>query len=298
MLRFVTTLLILFFHGIIAAQHLDIKDDFVPGFGKPVGSIALVRGQAGVIHAKSETAYKAKKGLPLYMADTIVTMKRSRVSLNLNDGSSLSLAPGTRITIDRNVYNPKSKDRSSFFSMSKGKARFRVKKLPFFRKKDFKVKTRTAVVGVRGSDFVVKAEEENTLVSTLEDTRLLLTMFRGCENVSDPAKGGCEVKHVELSDFQKASILKDSLTPAIDKLSATEIQQIKNEFPPVPPPGEVTGTGGVFFSKDSYARPEDNEVTQVEPVSDIDDDFSDIEDDITDEIGDPEADLPSYPYEP
>ena len=82
-----------------------------------------------------------------------MTGKRSRVSVRLNDRSVFALAPVSKLVIDKSVYNPEKKKRSSFLSLWFGRARFVVAKIMGQKEADYKVKTPTAVCGVRGSDF-------------------------------------------------------------------------------------------------------------------------------------------------
>ncbi|MBW2615051.1 MAG: FecR domain-containing protein, partial [Deltaproteobacteria bacterium] len=92
------------------------------------------------------------------------TGKRSRVSVRLNDRSVFALAPVSKLVIDKSVYDPAKKKRSSLLSLWFGRARFVVAKIMGEKKADYKVKTPTAVCGVRGSDFglAVAPIEEKT----------------------------------------------------------------------------------------------------------------------------------------
>jgi len=297
-LKIIIFFTIVLFHSTVSAQDISIIDKYKPGFGKPIGKIADTQGDAAIIHADSETAYRTKKELLLYMGDTIVTLKTGFVSIKLIDESTLSLTSNTKITIDRTVYTPKSGHRSGFLSIAFGKARFWIKKFSDFKTNEFKVKSKTAVVGVRGSDFVVDATEEMTSVSTLENTRLKLTLFFGCEKIDKSEKDKCEVRHYDLSDFQKASAEKDNLTPEITKLSQKEIQQINNTFPPVPDTGDIASPDAIYYSNGAYAKPDERDTSEAITIDEIDDAFETIEDDILDNITVSEENMPSYPYNP
>ena len=97
----------------------------------------------------------------------------------------------------------------------------------------------------------------------MENTKLTLTMFRGCEDSGDGGKENCETKSFPLSDYQKASIDKGAMKPEIGKLTPAEINRINKEFPPVPPPGEMAGAESVYYSKDAYATPLDGDAPTV-----------------------------------
>lgn len=198
---------------------LIMEDTFKPGYGSPVGKVRLVQGNVIIMHADILIGYQAKEKLPLYQGDTIVTRKKGRIRFRLNDGTVLTLASETKLIINRSVYNPKKKSRFSFLSMSLGKARFWVRKL-IYKRSSFKVKTPTAVVGVRGSDFIIKATAVLTEVTAFEDTQLSI--------ISPIAP---EVEPAMLEDFERIIIEEGALPSEVEKVSPEEIEQLKKDFP-------------------------------------------------------------------
>ena len=216
--------------GSLLPDGLIIEDIYKPGIGSPVGEVRLVQGKVVIIHKDIFRGYRAKKDLPLYKGDTIVTREKGHISFKLNDGSTLTMASRTELVINRSVYDPTRKSRSSFLGMTLGKARFWVTKLMGFKRSEFKVKTETAVMGVRGSDFVIRASPKLTEVTALGDTRL--------ELVSLAAPGA---KPTLLADFERAVVEEGALPSEVGKISPEEIEQIKKEFK-VPPEG--TGPEG------------------------------------------------------
>ena len=130
-------------------QDLIIEDIFKPGHGSPVGCVLLVQGPVVIMHKDMLRGYRAKKDLPLFKRDIIVTQEKGRIRFEMNDGSILTLGSRTKLKIDRSVYNVKKKSRFSFFRLALGKARFWAKKLMDFKHSRFKVRTPTAVVGVK-----------------------------------------------------------------------------------------------------------------------------------------------------
>ena len=151
---------------------LVIKDEFSPGLGTPVGKVLLVQGEAVIMHEEKGFGYRMRKGLPLFKGDTIVTLPKARVRMGLNDGSVITMASKTKMVINRSVFDRVKKRFASFLRMSVGKARFWVKKTVEGRHPEYRVKTPTAVVGVRGSDFISGVTDFITTITALEDTRL------------------------------------------------------------------------------------------------------------------------------
>ena len=281
-------------------EGLIIEDKFKPGFGSPVGKVLLVQGKVVIIHSGMVRGYWAKKDLSLFKGDTIITREKGRIQFELNDESILTLASRTKLVINRSVYDPRKKSRSSFLGMPLGKVRFWVKKLIDLRYSEFKVKTITLTVGVRGSDFIIMATPKLTEVTALKETELEVV------SLAFP-----EVKPVIITDFERVVVEKDALPSEIMKVSPEEIEQMireiiitprrakpvrivdvqkekaeKKETPKEPlakpeapegekPAAEEPAPGeepGIIVSGDALAEPEDiaePEVLEEPPVPDI-----------------------------
>jgi hypothetical protein len=197
---------------------LVMEDEFKPGPGAPVGKFEIVEGEVVIIHAGELSGYSAQKDLPLFTGDTIVALETGRTRFRLNDGSVLTLASETKLVINRSVFDPAKKTRSSYFGMSLGKARFWVTKLADFKKSKFKVKTNTGVCGVRGSDFIVIATATRTEIIALAKT--LLEAF----SLYFP-----EGKPISAKDFERI-IMGEGELPWKEEVSPEEIEELMKLF--------------------------------------------------------------------
>jgi hypothetical protein len=198
---------------------LAIETEYRPGFGAPVGKVLVVRGDVVIIHANEQRGYMATKDLPLYKNDTVVTQPQGRVRLMLNDGSLLTLASMTKLVINRVVYEPETKGRSTYMQQDSGKVRIWVRKLLGYNPSEFKVKTPTAVAGVRGSDFIISVTPTRTEVTALGQTKL--------EVVSVAAPGA---NPTLVLDFERTVIEAGALPSDVEKVAPEKIEQIKQEI--------------------------------------------------------------------
>lgn len=205
--------------GALIPENLTVADVFEAGIGMPVGKILLVTGDALILHSDKSRAYRAQKGLPLYSKDTVITLEKARLRLSLNDGSMTTMSSGTRLTLTKSDFDPKNKSRSTFLGMETGKARFWAVKMKDYKHSEFKVKTKTAVAGVRGSDFVIQASDTATEVIALKNTLLdLISLYFPDE---DP---------VLLSDFQRSRVMENVLPSAAEAVDLAEVEQMMKEF--------------------------------------------------------------------
>lgn len=195
-----------------------IKDGFASGIGAPIGKILIVQGEAVLIHTGEKKGYRADKDVSLYKGDTVVTRDRSRLRYQLNDESVVTMAAETRVVLSQSEYSEDS-GRAAFLKLDGGKARFLVKKLLKAKRSEFKIKTPTALVGVRGSDFIINASLLLTEVTTLKHT--LLEVLSGAALDKPP---------VMLSDLQKTSIEKGALPSDVVNISEEEMEALHEEF--------------------------------------------------------------------
>ena len=295
-------------------QGLVIEDMFQPGYGSPVGRVLVVQGNVVIIHKDKPRGYRAKKDLPLFKRDTIVTQEKGRIRFEMNDGSTLTMGSSTKLVIDRSVYDVKKKSRSSFFRLALGKARFWAKKLMDFKHSRFKVRTPTAVVGVRGSDFIIKATAKLTEVTALEKTVLEVV------SLAFP-----EAKPMVVKDFEQ-TIVKEGALPTEPKIVTPEkIEEMKKDFivtPDVVEPEEklkavkqkepVKPVEKIFVPEEDLVTPEDPgaledligsivfDIIEKEEISSQEEWFKDEFDDIEKSVAEEESieELPDFPETP
>ncbi len=133
--------------------------------GQPIGSITAIEGDVFLSHKGDPAAFPAILGDPIYLYDHVWTEKASRVQILFEDESLLNLAENTYIQITEHVYSPEKNWRSSLFRVVMGKVRAIVGQY-FSAASTYKVSTPTAIIGVRGTHFIVDATltDETTVV--------------------------------------------------------------------------------------------------------------------------------------
>ena len=155
----------------LLSSNIKIDEAFQAGEGLPVGKVQQLSGKVYVVHRGKTVAYRLKEGLFLFDGDTLVTSERSRLNAVMKDRSLFTMAPNTKVVIEKSTYIEEKKERSTVLGLLFGQVRLLVKKLG--KKPNFEVKTPTAVVGVRGSDFAmafgpVEAEAQSFLDRILD----------------------------------------------------------------------------------------------------------------------------------
>ena len=136
-------------------KKLDIKDYFVSSSFKKAGVIHSLTGHVVVVHKATGEAYFGRKGDRIFENDSLSTLADSRCRIKLLTKDVVTMAPDTEVGVDTFLDQRKEGKKTSIFSMAKGMAKFYALRLLRYRESKFNVKTPTAVVGVRGTEFIL-----------------------------------------------------------------------------------------------------------------------------------------------
>ena len=154
-----------------------------------VGRVAHTYGSAWI--ERGHQLDKLEKGQVVLRNDSIITGTRGRVKIVMRDGSKIYVGAKSRISL-RQYSMKKDKLFSATIHMLWGKTRFFVNKLTT-KNASFKVNTPTAVLGVRGTEFIVSVPATPELLAkalqhiTLADVPALPTrtaLIEGAVQVS------------------------------------------------------------------------------------------------------------------
>jgi len=159
-------------------EGVAIVEGFEPGEGAPIGTIKKITGRVWTIHKKTEVAYPIKEELPLFAGDMLISGEGSSIQAVLNDQTAFSLAPYSKMLLDRFIYDPDKESRNSLVNLIFGKARFIASKLTGGRDGDFSVTTPTANIGIRGSDFALSVVPVDALSASRSNWLERLSLIR------------------------------------------------------------------------------------------------------------------------
>jgi len=101
----------------------------------------------------------APVGTPVRQDDVIITGADGAVGITFADDSRVSLGPDTMLAIDRFAFNPTTHDGVHETSLRRGTLAAVSGKLARQSPDAMKVRTPAAILGVRGTEFVVRTGE-------------------------------------------------------------------------------------------------------------------------------------------
>jgi hypothetical protein len=138
---------------------LFLSISFSISANQAVGKIISLEGRAFIKKGNSNFK-KLKMTDSVENGDILKTSYKSRIKISFIDNSVIYIAPKSQLKIDKYEYNNDKKERNSVLNLFSGRVKLLVAKLSS-KNRDFKVKTETATVGVRGTEFIVSTEMTN-----------------------------------------------------------------------------------------------------------------------------------------
>jgi hypothetical protein len=122
-----------------------------------VGEVKVAKGTAYIERGAERIAVRA--GLPVQQSDKVVTGADGTVGITFSDNSLLSIGPESRFAIDHYVFDTTTHAGRFDSTLSKGTVAVVSGKIVKQSPEAMKIRTPSSIMGVRGTEFVVKVDE-------------------------------------------------------------------------------------------------------------------------------------------
>jgi hypothetical protein len=130
----------------------------VSSFGAGViGDIIKTEGNAGIERTDGETE-DAEQDLDIFQYDTVKTGK-GKVAIGFIDDTRVDVTQHSKLIIDEFVYDPNTKKGSLSLKAALGTVRYASGQIAKTSPTEVQIKTPTATIGVRGTDFTMTIDE-------------------------------------------------------------------------------------------------------------------------------------------
>jgi len=157
-----------------------------------IGSISELRGNGEVVRQGTTDKLLAELALGIASYDDVRT-GNGRMAIEFLDSSVVRLTEHSKIIIDDFVYDPDPNKSKLALSMASGTARFITGRLAGIKKENIFIKTPSATIGIRGTDFTTTVDElGRSLVILLPDSmgnasgEISVTTWSGTEILDKP----------------------------------------------------------------------------------------------------------------
>lgn len=122
-----------------------------------VGEVKVVKGTAHIERGAERIPVSA--GMPVQQSDKVVTGADGTVGITFSDNSLLSIGPESRLAIDHYVFDSTTHAGRFDSTLSRGTVAVVSGKIVKQSPEAMKIRTPSSIMGVRGTEFVVKVDE-------------------------------------------------------------------------------------------------------------------------------------------
>jgi hypothetical protein len=222
-----------------------------------VGNLTQVEGRVDILRGGKLPAIGVKLNDGVQVGDVIRTKSQSKSQITFIDKSTLTISPESRVAIEAYMFNSSQNKRNAVVQLFQGLAHIAVSKIFKAAEPDFIVKTQTAIIGVRGTDFGVRLYPNSADVLNFEGllqvgNRLpeVSHLFRRAFKVAYSfSPGGAGQHWVFLKTMQGTSVGLGLPPSAVFEVTPAMKSSFMDMFSTLgsrgPSGGSATGGGGV-----------------------------------------------------
>ena len=124
----------------------------------PIGYVKNVTGDASVSTAGQTV--KAEAGTPVLLGSVLRTGQESSMGVTFKDETVMSFGPDTELSVDEYLYAPAQGKLKLGSRLSKGSLNYVSGVIAKLQPDAVSVRTPTGTIGIRGTQFVVRIENE------------------------------------------------------------------------------------------------------------------------------------------
>ena len=133
-----------------------------------VGRLTQVEGRVDILRSGQLPAIPVKVNDGVQTGDVLRTKSMSKAQITFVDSTTLTISPESRVSIEAYIFDSAQNKRNAVVQLFQGLAQVVVSKLFKAAEPDFIVKSKTAVIGVRGTDFGVRIYPNSTDILNFE----------------------------------------------------------------------------------------------------------------------------------
>jgi len=203
------------------------------------GEVTAALGEAQIVASVGDKR-TAVQGMQLHVGDILQTGTGGHMHIRMIDDALVSLRPNSKLKIASYTYKPGVTATTQIrLDLLYGTVRSVTGKGGELAKDRFRMNTPLAAIGVRGTDFIAKADAEKTLVNVASGAIVLAPFGAGClENTLGVCQtAGARVLTAEMRDMMlelNRGMTEPRLVPLGNKLQINDPQAAGSAKPQIP----------------------------------------------------------------
>lgn len=227
-----------------ASNNSSLPDSRQPASLETNEQPAVVKKKVGIVEGLVGQSWRIEAGelkAPLALGsivnetETVKTGSSSRLEIRFDDGNLITLSENSEVKLSELVISDDENKRNALLHLLKGKIRSKVIKKYKGANKQFRISTKSAVAGVRGTEFVVELEdnqssdERTTRVSTFEGAVELRGEGRAQKALIGKGETAAFVERGFSSRMDGEDFLQKAYMTSVRKLSDSEKSRLNKD---------------------------------------------------------------------
>jgi hypothetical protein len=241
-----------------------------------VGRLTQVEGRVDILRGGQLPASQVKVDDGVQAGDVLRTKSLSKAQITLTDDSTLMIGPESRVAIEAYMFNSAQQKRNAVLEIFQGLAHVVVNKVFKTAEPDFVVKTQTAIMGVRGTDFGIRIQPNGSDILNFEGRTQVGNVFPEVGQLSGRAfklaysfgsEGGAGNRWVLLKGMQGTTVAR-GLPPTLPyELTSQDRDSFMRQLTSLIPRGSSLCPGSESFRCDNATA--QGPLSSIAPVSTI-----------------------------
>lgn len=179
-----------------------------------IGSIVKIKGEVSILELGNREAKKAVEGQKVTKEASVLTLEKSFIQIVLLDKTQINLGPNSKMVLDQTPT-----EKIGLISLMKGALRTNVVKELGIKDKLY-IKTRTAAMGVRGTDFLTNYNPENKMTNLITFRGQVAMAKTESMNVTESLGS----KEIVLVDSGKFAAISNNLKNVTEPVKLSPVQ--------------------------------------------------------------------------
>lgn len=191
-----------------------------------IGKVAKLRGKVSILELGSKEGVSAILGQAVSKEASILTSDKSFIQIVMTDKSQINLGPNSKIVLDQ-----VKAEKVGVVSLLKGVIRAQVikeadqsGKAGKLGKDKLYIKSRTAALGIRGTDFQASYNPENKITNLITFTGKVMMVKTKAQTESEDLKEALESNKAVMVESGKFSSVTDSLINVTEPVKISPVQ--------------------------------------------------------------------------
>jgi hypothetical protein len=194
-----------------------------PACAATVGEVTFAAGDARLEGATA----KLLRGAQVEVGQTIVTGSGGHVHIKFVDDAFVAVRPNSQLTVDDYQYDPANAAANRVkFTLRGGTGRLITGKAGQANKQGFRLNTPMAAIGVRGTDFVVRASADSTRVTVQQGAVVMSPFADGCSAAGSGPCGGALARQLSASLSGSYLEQRDQAAPTLIKVDPAKLREL------------------------------------------------------------------------